>query len=177
MRGTKAKPARRILGPGVVSLENSRFVEPGRQQLVELRALLAGEPAQRRSDISGDRHAPRLQNVLERRVAREATRVYDGYLEPTGLGANPYGIAVDPSDWTIYVGSAQCCGVQVWTTSDHVAYTLKGVIDPTGGPRSTTSQYPARIAVGNDGTVYIADMTLNTIQAFTSQATGMPARA
>jgi DNA-binding beta-propeller fold protein YncE len=90
----------------------------------------------------------------------------------TGLGANPYGIAVDPNDWTIYVGSAQCCGVQVWTTTDHVAYTLKGVIDPTGGPRSTTSQYPARIAVGNDGTVYIADMTLNTIQAFTSQATG-----
>src|ERR1022692_430528 len=31
-------------------------------------------------------------------------------------GANPYGLAVDPNDGTIYVGSAQCCGVQVYTT-------------------------------------------------------------
>ena len=92
----------------------------------------------------------------------------------TGLGANPYGIAVDPTDWTIYIGSAQCCGVQVWTTSDpqHILYTFKGIIDPTGGPRSTTSRYPARLAVGADGTVYVADMTLNLISAFTSQATG-----
>jgi tripartite motif-containing protein 71 len=91
-----------------------------------------------------------------------------------GLGANPYGIAVDPTDWTIYLGSAQCCGVQVWITSDplHVSYTFKGVIDPTGGPKSTTSKYPARLAVGADGTVYVADMTLHEISAFSRQATG-----
>ncbi len=92
--------------------------------------------------------------------------------QTSGLGANPYGIAVDPTDWTIYVGSAQCCGVQVWTTTDHFTYTQKTVIDPTTGPKSTTSRYPARMAVANDGTVYIADMTLNTISAFSSQATG-----
>jgi tripartite motif-containing protein 71 len=89
-------------------------------------------------------------------------------------GANPYGIAVDPNDWTIYVGSAQCCGVQVYTTptTSPLNYTYKGTIDPTGGATSTTSRYPARIAVGSDGTVYIADMTLDTISVFSSQATG-----
>jgi sugar lactone lactonase YvrE len=91
--------------------------------------------------------------------------------QTSGLGANAYGLAVDPNDWTIYVGSAQCCGVQVWTTADHVTYTLKTVIDPTTGPKSTTSRYPARLAVANDGTVFIADMTLNIISAFSSQAT------
>jgi tripartite motif-containing protein 71 len=89
-------------------------------------------------------------------------------------GANPYGIAVDPNDWTIYVGSAQCCGVQVYTTPTpgSLNYTYKGTIDPTGGATSTTSRYPARMAVGSDGTVYIADMTLDTLSVFTSQATG-----
>jgi DNA-binding beta-propeller fold protein YncE len=89
-------------------------------------------------------------------------------------GANPYGLAVDPNDGTIYVGSAQCCGVQVYTTPSTVTlnYTYKTTIDPTGGPTSTTSRYPARLAVGSDGTVYIADMTLNLISAFSSQATG-----
>ena len=60
-------------------------------------------------------------------------------------GANPYGLAVDPSDGTIYVGSAQCCGVQVYTTPSTVnlAYTYKTTIDPTGGPSSTTSRYPS----------------------------------
>jgi tripartite motif-containing protein 71 len=93
----------------------------------------------------------------------------------TGLGANPYGLAVDPNDWTIYAGSAQCCGVQVWTTSttgSTLNYTHKTTIDPTGGPTSTTSRYPARLAVGGNGTVYVADMTLNTISAFSSQASG-----
>jgi sugar lactone lactonase YvrE len=90
----------------------------------------------------------------------------------SGSGANPYGIAVDPNDWTIYLGSAQCCGVDVWTTSNHIAYTFKRLIDPTGGPSSTTSRYPARLAVGDDGTVYIADMTLNIISAFSSQVKG-----
>jgi tripartite motif-containing protein 71 len=90
-------------------------------------------------------------------------------------GANPYGIAVDPNDWTIYVGSAQCCGVQVYTTpttGSTLSYTYKDTIDPTGGATSTTSRYPARMAVGSDGTVYIADMTLDTLSVFTSQATG-----
>jgi DNA-binding beta-propeller fold protein YncE len=89
-------------------------------------------------------------------------------------GANPYGLAVDPTDGTIYVGSAQCCGVQVYTTPSIVSlnYTYKTTIDPTGGPTSTTSRYPARMAVGSDGTVYVADMTLNLISAYSSQATG-----
>ena len=89
-------------------------------------------------------------------------------------GANPYGLAVDPNDGTIYVGSAQCCGVQVYTTPSTVSlsYTYKTTIDPTGGPTSPTSRYPARLAVGSDGTVYVADMTLNLITAFSSQATG-----
>jgi tripartite motif-containing protein 71 len=89
----------------------------------------------------------------------------------SGLGANPYGLAVDPNDATIYAGSAQCCGVQVWIKSG-LTYTFKTTIDPTGGPTSTTSRYPARLAVGRNGTVYVADMTLNTISAFSSQATG-----
>jgi tripartite motif-containing protein 71 len=89
-------------------------------------------------------------------------------------GANPYGLAIDPNDGTIYVGSAQCCGVQVYTTPSTVTpnYTYKTTIDPTGGPSSPTSRYPARMAVGSNGTVYVADMTLNLISAFSSQATG-----
>jgi tripartite motif-containing protein 71 len=89
-------------------------------------------------------------------------------------GANPYGLAVDPHTWTIYVGSAQCCGVQVYTTPTpgSLSYTYKDTIDPTGGATSTTSRYPARMAVGNDGTVYIADMTLDVISVFSSDTTG-----
>jgi tripartite motif-containing protein 71 len=81
---------------------------------------------------------------------------------------------VDPNDWTIYIGSAQCCGVQVYTTPSpgSLDYTYKDTIDPTGGATSTTSRYPARMAVGSDGTVYVADMTLDTISVFSSQATG-----
>ena len=93
-----------------------------------------------------------------------------------GLGANVYGIAVDPNDWTIYVGSAQCCGVQVWTTSSTTTlhYTLAGVIDTTVTNMSNkgTAKYPGRVAVGNDGTVYIADMVADTISVYSSHASG-----
>jgi DNA-binding beta-propeller fold protein YncE len=112
-----------------------------------------------RYDLTGSPYPPATNGVV---------------FQTSGLGANAYGLGVDPKDWTIYIGSAQCCGVQVWTANDpsHIAYSFKGLIDPTGGPHSTTSRYPARMTVGNDGTVYIADMTLNTISVFSSQATG-----
>jgi len=68
-------------------------------------------------------------------------------------GENPYGLAVDPRDGTIYVGASSCCWVYTYDRNPTTgAYTQ--------GPTITNNnfKYPSRVTVRDDGWVYVADM-------------------
>jgi tripartite motif-containing protein 71 len=93
--------------------------------------------------------------------AKDGTRL--GVLFKLPGGENPYGLAVNPNNWTIYVGASSCCWV------------FQYVRDPVSGTYSqgpsivnNAFKYPSRVAVRDDGWVYIADMTGSQIFVYDS---------
>jgi tripartite motif-containing protein 71 len=73
----------------------------------------------------------------------------------------PYGLAVDPTTKAIYVGF-ECCAVEKFSLSKKNVYLKPSRILHTG------FKYPSRVAVGKDGTLYVADMTADTIFRFSN---------
>jgi tripartite motif-containing protein 71 len=76
----------------------------------------------------------------------------------------PYGLAVDPTTKAIYVGF-ECCAVEKFTLSK------KGVYQKPSRILYSGFKYPSRVAVGKDGTLYVADMTVDKIFVFSSTGT------
>jgi tripartite motif-containing protein 71 len=76
----------------------------------------------------------------------------------------PYGLAVDPNTKAIYVGF-ECCAVEKFSLSK------KGVYQKPSRILYSGFKYPSRVAVGNDGTLYVADMTADKIFVFSSTGT------
>ena len=83
------------------------------------------------------------------------------FTEPTS-GDAPYGLAVDPrsGNGTIYVGRQFAAGVERWVLSGGV-YSIAGTTLHAVG-----MQYPSRVAVADDGKVYVSDMLANKIFVF-----------
>jgi DNA-binding beta-propeller fold protein YncE len=88
-----------------------------------------------------------------------------GVLFTLARGINPYGIAADPVTNAIYVGSSQCCDVQVWGPDN------QGVYQQLASIKYSKFHYPSRVAVAHDGTVYVDDMLANSIFGFHYSAT------
>jgi tripartite motif-containing protein 71 len=82
----------------------------------------------------------------------------------TGVYGTPYGLAVDPNTKAIYVGF-ECCAVEKFSLNSKGVYLSPKRIKTTG------FSYPSRIAVGNDGTLYVADMVADKIFVFNSAGT------
>ena len=76
----------------------------------------------------------------------------------------PYGLAVDPNTKAIYVGF-ECCAVEKFSLNSKGVYLSPKRIQHTG------FSYPSRVAVGNDGTLYVSDMTASKIFVFNSAGT------
>jgi tripartite motif-containing protein 71 len=76
----------------------------------------------------------------------------------------PYGLAVDPNTKAIYVGF-ECCAVEKFSLNSKGVYLSPKRIQHTG------FSYPSRVAVGNDGTLYVSDMTANKVFVFNSAGT------
>jgi sugar lactone lactonase YvrE len=95
-----------------------------------------------------------IGDIWNARVVRYSpTGANLGQLFKLPSGENPYGLAVDPRDWTIYVGGSSCCWVYSYERNP-----TTGVY--TQGPTITNNnfKYPSRMTVRDDGWVYIADM-------------------
>jgi tripartite motif-containing protein 71 len=82
----------------------------------------------------------------------------------TGVYGTPYGLAVDPTTKAIYVGF-ECCAVEKFSLNSKGVYLSPSRIKHTG------FSYPSRVAVGNDGTLYVADMVADKIFVFNSAGT------
>jgi DNA-binding beta-propeller fold protein YncE len=82
----------------------------------------------------------------------------------TGVYGTPYGLAVDPNTKAIYVGF-ECCAVEKFSLNSKGVYLSPKRIKTTG------FSYPSRVAVGNDGTLYVADMVADKIFVFNSAGT------
>lgn len=84
-----------------------------------------------------------------------------GVLFAQTRGDAPYGLGVDRLNGTVYVGRASSTGVERWIPNavTHV-YFLAGIL------HSPDMVYPSRVAVADDGTVYIADMLADKIFVF-----------
>ncbi|MFZ2033909.1 MAG: NHL repeat-containing protein [Candidatus Dormiibacterota bacterium] len=76
----------------------------------------------------------------------------------------PYGLAVDPRTKAIYVGF-ECCAVEKFSLNSKGVYLSPKRIKHTG------FSYPSRVAVGDDGTLYVADMVADKIFVFNSAGT------
>jgi DNA-binding beta-propeller fold protein YncE len=76
----------------------------------------------------------------------------------------PYGLAVDPKTKAIYVGF-ECCAVEKFSLNSKGVYLNPKRIKHTG------FSYPSRVAVGTDGTLYVADMVADEIFVFNSAGT------
>ena len=102
-----------------------------------------------------------IWNAQVTRFATDGTNL--GILFKLPSGENPYGLAVDPTTWTIYVGASSCCWVYTYNRNPVTgAYTQ--------GPTITNNafKYPSRVAVRDDGWVYISDMTAGVIYVYDS---------
>jgi sugar lactone lactonase YvrE len=85
---------------------------------------------------------------------------------PIGPNTTPYGLAVDAAG-TVYVGTYYISPklpsvIQRWAPDGGGTYVQQTPISYGG------FQYPSRVAVGNDGRVYVADMYANKIFVFNS---------
>jgi tripartite motif-containing protein 71 len=78
--------------------------------------------------------------------------------------STPYGLAVDPNTRAIYVGF-ECCAVEKFSPNSKGVYLSPKRILHTG------FNYPSRVAVGRDGTLYVSDMTAAKIFVFNSAGT------
>jgi tripartite motif-containing protein 71 len=83
---------------------------------------------------------------------------------PPSVYSAPYGLAVDPNTQAVYVGF-QCCAVEKFSLNK------KGVYQKPSKILNSGFKYPSRVAVGNDGTLYVADMTADKIFVFNSAGT------
>jgi sugar lactone lactonase YvrE len=81
-------------------------------------------------------------------------------------GENPYGLAVDPNDWTIYVGASSCCWVY-----RYVRDPVTGLYSQGATITNNSFKYPSRVAVRDDGYVYIADMIGGLIYVYDNAGT------
>ena len=83
------------------------------------------------------------------------------FTEPTS-GDAPYGLAVDPraGNGTIYVGRQFAAGPERWVLQGGTYTIASSTLHATG------MQYPSRIAVAGDGTVYVSDMLAHRIFVF-----------
>ena len=100
-----------------------------------------------------------LSSIWQANVQRFSTTGQNlGVLFKLPNGENAYGLAVDPNDWTIYVGASSCCWVYTFERNP-----VTGVY--TQGPTITnnTFKYPSRVTVRDDGWVYISDMLLGQV--------------
>ena len=103
---------------------------------------------------------PRRQRGRRRHLERAAssgtptTGQNLGVLFKLPNGENPYGLAADPRDGTIYVGASSCCWVYTYRAQpDDRRLTRRG---PT--ITNNNFKYPSRVTVRDDGWVYVADM-------------------
>src|SRR5205814_353165 len=76
-------------------------------------------------------------------------------------GENPYGLAVDPNTWTIYVGASSCCWVYSYVRDPNTGTYSQG---PT--ITNNNFKYPSRVAVSDDGWVYAVDGNSNYINKY-----------
>jgi tripartite motif-containing protein 71 len=102
-----------------------------------------------------------IWNASVTRFATDGTNL--GVLFKLPSGENPYGLAVDPTDWTIYVGASSCCWVYSYVRDPNTGTYSQG---PT--ITNNNFKYPSRVAVRDDGWVYIADMTGGMIYVYDS---------
>ncbi len=105
-----------------------------------------------------------IWNAQVVQYAEDGTRL--GVLFKLPGGENPYGLGVDPTNGTIYVGASSCCWV------------FKYVRDPNTGQYSqgmsivnNAFKYPSRVTVRDDGWVYISDMLDGQIFVYDSAGT------
>jgi tripartite motif-containing protein 71 len=70
----------------------------------------------------------------------------------------PYGLAVDPNNDTIYVGKSSCCSVYKYVRNPSTGQYSKGSTIV-----NNAFKYPSRVAVRDDGWLYVADMLLGQI--------------
>jgi tripartite motif-containing protein 71 len=94
----------------------------------------------------------------------------NGVLFQQGNGDAPYGLAVDERNpvnvggqllGTVYVARQFAAGVERWVPNPTTGvYTMAGLLHATG------MQYPSRVAVADDGEVYIADMLASKVFVF-----------
>jgi tripartite motif-containing protein 71 len=76
----------------------------------------------------------------------------------------PYGLAVDRNTKAVYVGF-ECCGVEKFSLNAKGVYMSPKKITHPG------FSYPSRVAVGDDGTLYVSDMNADKIFVFNSAGT------
>jgi tripartite motif-containing protein 71 len=101
-----------------------------------------------------------IGDIWNRRVIRYDTSGNElGVLIQLKGGDAPYGLAVDPRNSTIYIGRQFAQGPEVWALSGGV-YTMTGLLHRAG------MQYPSRVAVANDGTVYVTDELSSMVYVF-----------
>ncbi len=108
-----------------------------------------------------------IGDIWNRRVVHFATDGTNlGVLFNLPAGFDPYGLAVDRSTGVVYVGNSGCCVVQRWGPG-------------AGGYTQLTSitnsafKYPGRVAVADNGDVYVADMTLSKIFVYDSNGNSL----
>ena len=91
--------------------------------------------------------------------------------KPVTSNTAPYGLAVDQSTGVVYVGTYYIdpkipSVVQRWAPDP-----ITGVYQQLTPISYSGFQYPSRVAVANDGRVYVADMNANKIFVFNSAGT------
>ncbi len=91
-----------------------------------------------------------------------------GTAVPPGGHEAPYGIAVDPNDGSIYFGDPDNTppDVQKYSASGTFLYAITT-------PKTGAFNYPARVAVASDGTVFVSDMRANVIDVFSNTGTAL----
>jgi DNA-binding beta-propeller fold protein YncE len=88
--------------------------------------------------------------------------------QPVTSNTAPYGLAVDANTGVVYVGTYYIdpkipSVVQRWAPN-----AVTGVYEQQAPISYSGFQYPSRVAVANDGRVYVADMNANKIFVFNS---------